>query len=436
MNAYAQGDGKTTAVRSDNASSDATVFNTPKQETTSVRGSYLNKDISGSSLNVDLYYGDTAVGYPRYPGYQQSQIESEKVGLRTTIQTPIDPVWNNGSVSWGIDYLDGETLSKYYQESGLVPPQSPTLKQDSVAVFGQAELPLGDSAILRGGARYEDIDVETTTVENNRYGKRINGGSLGYEEFLVNLGAVYFVTDSMDIFANFSQGFSVGDLGRQIRGANPSSDRIGVSAFKNDAEETNQYETGLRYNDRDLSWSASAFYVDYKNGRTYNADLQIQLSDQEIWGVEGSVDYQVIDATQVGGTLTWSEGLKDTPDGGRERLPGTRISPLKLTGYLENQTTSSWSNRIQLTHIGSRDHFPANSDGFGEGEVDRYTVIDYVGSVQAGPGQVDLAVNNLLNKDYYPALSQAYYSFDSAYSATSRIKGQGRTISLGYSLDW
>lgn len=421
------GAGKATAVRAENASGDARVFNEPKQEATSVRGTYLNRDVYGSSLNIDVYYGDTAAGYPRYPGFDQSQIESEKVGLRSTIETPIDQVWDGGSISWGVDYLDSKTLSKYFDGTGLASPTSPELEQKSKAVFGQLELPVADSAVIRGGARYEDIDIDTTTVEN-RFGNTVEGGSVDYEEFLFNVGAVYFVTETLDVFANFSQGFSVGDLGRQIRDANPSADPIGVSFFKEDAEETNQYETGLRYSDNDLSWSAAAFYIDYKNGRTYNDALQIEVSDQEIWGLEGSVDYQFSDAAEAGGTFTWSEGRKEE-NGGTEWLPGTRISPLKLTGYFGHETTAAWSNRFQVTHISSRDRF-GDSTAYPEGEVKHYTLVDYIGTVEYGPGEATIAVNNLLNRDYYPALGQAYNT------PGGRIKGQGRTVGLGYSVNW
>ncbi|WP_166646056.1 TonB-dependent receptor [Halospina denitrificans] len=59
-----------------------------------------------------------------------------------------------------------------------------------------------------------------------------------------------------------------------------------------------------------------------------------------------------------------------------------------------------------------------------------YTVVDVVARFDAGPGDLTLSAKNLLNEDYYPAVSQAYNL------STSRVKGQGRTVGLGYAVNW
>ncbi|WP_143421361.1 TonB-dependent receptor [Halovibrio salipaludis] len=450
---FAQGDDKTPAVPLDEAVDQAKPGVDPEQVFTSARATYSHADIAGSSIKADVYYGDSRQAFPKYyyPGagpYPQSAIESEKVGVRTSVNTPLEVLADGANLTWGVDYLSDKTDSRYYDQSGEIPATSPAMDQDAYAGYAQLELPVAESAVLRAGLRHEDISVDVGTVPANGssfpnlQGHRVESGTLDYSETLFNLGAVYFVSDSVDLFASYSEGFSIADVGRVIRDAGPyrtaPSDPIltfQAGSFESEAEKVENYEIGSRYSGERLGVSAAVFYSASNGGTTFDSNLNIQKNDEDIWGVETAADYSVTSATTLGGTLTWAEGIRDTADGGRKRLPGTRIAPLKVTGYLEDQTLSWWHNRLQLSHIGSRDQFEG-STAFGEGEVERYTIIDYVARFNAGSGEVTLSVRNLLNEDYYPAVSQSYYQIGSANSATSRIKGQGRTMGVGYSLNW
>lgn len=450
---FAQGNEKTPAVPLDEAPDQATPVINPEQVFTSARATYSHADIAGSSLNADVYYGDSRQAFPKYyfPNagpYPQSAIESEKVGVRTSINTPLDALTEGANLTWGMDYLSDRTDSKFYDQSGEIPATSPAMEQDAYAGYAQLEVPVGETAVLRSGIRYEDITVDVGTVDPNGNGHRVEVGTQEYSEPLFNLGAVFYVTDTTDVFASWSQGFSIADVGRVIRDAGPAPgtqqnpnpnyngpEVFNASTFESEAEKVDNYEIGTRYSSGGLGVTAAVFYSASNGGTTFDDNLNIQKNDEDVWGVESAADYSLSPATTVGGTLTWAEGIRDTADGGRKRLPGTRIAPLKVTGYLEDQTLSWWQNRLQFSHIGSRDQFEG-SVAFGEGEVERYTIVDYVARFDAGPGEATLSVRNLLNEDYYPAISQAYYEIDSASSATSRTKGVGRTVGLGYSVNW
>lgn len=444
---FAQGNEKTPAVPLDEAPDQAVPVIDPEQVFTTARATYSNQDIAGSSLTADVYYGDSRQAFPKYyfPGagpYPQSAIESEKVGVRTSVNTPLDILTSGASLTWGIDYLSDKTDSRFYDQSGEIPATSPAMDQDAYAGYAQLEVPLGEAAVLRSGVRYEEISVDVDTVDPNGNGHRVEAGTQEYSEPLFNLGAVFYVTDATDVFASYSQGFSIADVGRVIRDAGPFPGTPGYAVqtfqagqFESEAEKVDNYEIGTRYSSGGFGATAAVFYSASNGGTTFDSNLNIQKNDEDIWGVESAVDYSVTSATTVGGTLTWAEGLRDTASGERARLPGTRIAPLKVTGYLEDQTLSWWHNRLQFSHIGSRDQFEG-SLAFGEGEVERYTIVDYVARFDAGPGEATLSVRNLLNEDYYPAINQAYYQIDSASAAASRIKGQGRTVGLGYSVNW
>ena len=78
--------------------------------------------------------------------------------------------------------------------------------------------------------------------------------------------------------------------------------------------------------------------------------------------------------------------------------------------------------------VGDRDRF--NGTGFGRGEVESYTIVDLTSRWQLRHGDITLAVNNLLNEDYFPVISQIY-NFDTQYT-----QGPGRSVMVTYGLDW
>lgn len=430
-------DGKTPAVRLNNADPTAVPVIDPGQENTTGRISYQHRDLNGHKVNADIYYGDQSQVFPKFPQFPQGEILSEKLGARTTVNSPVPVIAEGATLTWGLDYLKDETSTRRYQQGGQIDSDVPDMEQDAIAGFGELEVPLGESALLRGGLRYEDIEVDATTVAQNQNQNRVEGGTLEYSETLFNLGAVYFLTDSVDLFASYSQGFSIADIGRVLRDAGTfdAGDTFQAESFESDAEKVDNYEMGTRYAGQRLGATAAIFYSKSDGGTTFDDDLNIQKFEEDIWGLEATVDYRLTDRTSFGGDLTWSEGIRDDAEGGRTRLDGTRISPLKVNAFVENQTTGWWHNRLQISHVGSRDQFesasgPDDNRDFGLGEVDRYTLVDYVAGFDAGPGELTLSVKNLLNEDYFPAISQAYNL------PTGRSKGQGRTVGLGYAVNW
>lgn len=427
-------DGRTAAVPLSEAAAGTASIIDPGTDNTTGRISYNNADLGGSQVNAKLYYGDQSVVFPKYPGFDQSEILSEKYGVRSTIETPVEAIASGATLTWGGDYLRDETRTEAYGSGGE--STTPTMEQDALAGFAELEVPLGRNAILRGGVRQEQISVDTETVVN-RVGNTIDGGTLDYSETLFNAGAVFFVSDSVDLFTSYSQGFSLSDLGRVLTDGGPSGGGATINAeeFESEAQKVDNYEVGLRFYGDRLSASAAAFYSEATNGTTFTDDLRIQKFEEEIWGVEGTADYRVTEALSVGGTFTWAQGQRLDENGNETWLDGTRISPVKLTAFAEHQTRAWWSNRLQVLYVGDRDKFPDASGpsdflDFGKGEVNGYTLVDAVSRFEVGPGTLTVAVKNLLNEDYFPAINQAY-NRPVTYS-----KGSGRRIGIGYELIW
>lgn len=426
-------DGRTPAIPVSEAPEGARFVEPPGTRNTVANISYSHADLGGSGLHVNSYYGDQEIVFGKFPGFSQGAIASEKFGTRATVDTPLTALPGSATLIWGADFLRDDTEPTSINDADSVPK----MEQDALAGFAELELPIGDAGLLRGGVRHETISVDAATVESNRSGNRIEAGTLDFDETLFNLGGVAYLGPQTDLFASFSQGFSLADIGRVLADAGPFEETVTFNAedFESEAQKTDNYELGLRWSDGRLSTTIAVFYSESDNGATFDDDAQIRKFDENIRGAEMTLDYTVSTRTAFGGTVSRSKGERETVDGTETKLDGTRIAPIKVTAYFSHEPLAGWNNRLQLTYIGDRDEFP-NADGpetfagFGEGEIDGYTLVDLVSEVAVGPGKLRIAVNNLLNKDYVPAINQAF-NIPSAFAS-----GPGRTLGLHYRLDW
>lgn len=398
----------------------------PGTENTIASVDYVNRNLLGSHANIKAYYGDLTQRFPKTPGFTQTEIRSEKFGARTTIDTPLALMNYNFSAIWGIDYLHDQT-----KQPGLDGPTIvPTMQMDAIAGFLELELPLSDIGLLRGGVRQEAISVDIDDVVN-RGGTLVDGDTLDLNPTLFNASAVFYLTDYMEVFGSFSQSFSVADIGRAIRDASPSITSAGQLA--SEVQKVDNYEIGLRGAKGPLQASIAGFYSESDNGTTYTPDLGIVKQPERIWGIEGTLGYRFNSQWNAGGTASWAEGEIDLDDDGSydEDLPNTTIYPVKLTGHLEYAPLPWWNNRMQALYVGNRN---PNSTQFGGADVDSYTIVDLISRFAVGPGHLTVSVENLLNKNYFPMVNQAGRTAPTG--PFTFAKGPGRTVAIGYALNW
>ncbi len=116
-------------------------------------------------------------------------------------------------------------------------------------------------------------------------------------------------------------------------------------------------------------------------------------------------------------------------------LPGSRIPPLKTTGYISYEPIAGWQNRLQVLYSGNRDPFEGDAaDAFGQGPVDAYTTVDLqvalnLNTLGFGKGTFRLGVENITDNFYYPTISQ-WYNLGFGYSAAP-----GRQVTLSYAIN-
>lgn len=410
---------------------------------------YTNQRIFGSRLHGQAYHRDYRTVFGPFDGrgiaiwgnrLRQSWLESSRSGARFDIETPLA---ERATLLWGSDFSRERTLQPvntidqnlYDQSGGLVIRKIgesvwvPPIIQRNLGAFGQLELKPVERLTLRGGLRHEIITARVndfTTLAGNR----LNGGTLRYADTVYNGGLTVNAGRGFNVFANFSQGFSAPDIGLALRGA-PAGSSLNTIAFK--AQKVNSYELGVRHYARQVQSSLSAFYSDSKLGTSSGGfNRPVVRAPEKIYGFEATVDTQPLSRLGVGGAASWLEGRTDPGFTGHWTwLNSFRIPPLKLTAYIDHQTTGRWHNRLQGLYSGSRKHF-GNPNVFGLRDVHSYVTFDWISSVRLGRGNLQVSVENLLNRQYFVREAQLLWSGrNDSYSAS-----RGAVLAVGYRITY
>jgi iron complex outermembrane receptor protein len=389
--------------------------------------SYDHAAVAGSQVSAQLLH----LHYNRMNDYfafggGQLNPQFRKTGARVDVQTPL-PRAGGASLTWGTDYV----FYRHAEPTNTGFTWTPPLDQRSLAGFVQAGLPIG-RVTLRGGLRYEDFGVDIDDFQQNpAFGARtVRGGTLDYDATTFNVGAVVSAADAVQLFAGFSQGFSITQVGRLLVNTPLSS----VGEARPEPSTVDNYEVGVRAGVDRLQMTAAGYYATSELGTSLVSrgigPPEVIRAPEHTVGFEATLDVQPATPWRAGGTLSWQDGEQD-PDfnGSYTPMPGFRISPLKISGYVEHDTLPRWRNRLQVTHSGSRDEFPG-STAFGEGRVEDVTLVDFVTAIRFMRGTLHLGIENLANATYVPPINQ---SFNDGFNY---IAGRGRTVSINFAVPW
>jgi iron complex outermembrane receptor protein len=362
------------------------------------------------------------------------RMTNDSHGLRTTFNTPMDgPLTAGSRLVYGVDYIhDYFDRPAVNIETGEIETYfAPEVWLDTYAAYAQLDVPVGDW-ILSGGVRREEYRGET--ADTSAYPGGVTGGEVDPEGLtLFNVGAVYFLNDNLDVYGSISQGTNITQLGRAARSASR------VEQISLQADPSTQYELGFRGGFERWRFTTATFYTESDKGVTLvpdpvdpaNNPLVVRREPRRTWGFEATADYEITAALGVGGNFTWQEGQVDTDnDNTWQWMDAREISPPRLVLYVDYAPRPWWENRLQLNYRHDRDRFDEASTVFGEGNIDSLLLIDYFASFETDIGLFRFGIENLLNNDYFTQQAQSDQS-DFTY-----VKGEGRTVSLSYSLTW
>lgn len=407
-----------------------------KVQTTSL--SYTDSDLDGMSLKAQVFHQDFEGRYGVSDSgsfqdasngvtYDQSQNQSEKIGAKFSL-TKNDLLDQNLSITTGLDLLQDTTSQSLILTNRLYVPET---DYTNYAPFIQFEYKPTERLVLQTGARYEhaklDVDTYKTVAANNNV--TVNGGSPSFSDTVYNAGVVFKLTPTVSLFANYSQGFGMPDVGRILRGVDTSGQDVDTLIDLSPIL-TDNYEVGFRVNRHPYDLEISYYESNSDLGsRIVEVDglYVVKREKKEIQGAEASLGLQLNKDHRLQASYSFIQGKSDTDGDGKveTKLTGANISPNRLITSWHAHWNEKLSSQLQISHAFSRSFDDEDLD------FDGYTLVDASVGYQLPVGSMNIAIANLLNEDYFTYYSQAAYANDSYY-----FKGRGRTITLAYGLDF
>ncbi len=412
---------------------------------TTVSLNYNNQDFFSQKLSVQLFrqefeatYGAEATPLKTFqdPAYgddliDQSQNNSEKTGMKITLvnsqmfDLPIDLIY-------GLDMLKDKTWQALIQTGRTWVPAT---EYTNYAPYAQLEFAPDAPYTITAGVRYEKSKLEVddfTTLAS--YGSQfVKGGSPDFSQTLYNLGGTYKITKQWRVFANYSEAFSMPDVGRVLRGINVPDQSV-ESFLDLKPILTENIEFGLEYVGTDLQAQIAYYTSDSDFGqRLQRGDdgiYTVKREKTEVDGVEFRVNWTATDADLLGLRLAISDGRYDSDQDGKvdSDLDGSNIAPDRINASWDRNWTDSFTTRLQVNHLMDRDR--EDSSGEVVNKFNGYTTVDLSATLDVNAGAFTLGVQNLTNTDYY-----TYYS-QSNPNDIRNFKGLGRSFTLSYQLNF
>ena len=438
---------------------------------------YSHFDFFGGTLVVNGYKADQAMRYlvenssdrqdpliaPVGTIYDQSEILTDKQGLRTSWTRP-----SLFSVE-GLELRAGLDLVKDTAEQRLALTNRvwvPPMEYKSRAPWLQLSWDVGPLT-FSGGIRREDgelhVDDYTTTWFRDR--RFVQGGTLDYQENLVNAGVVWRINEGFSVFGSYGEGFTLANVGiplRNIQCSNDSPEGTQPDGCPNDPQISvgdildlnaivvDNTEFGFTW--RGSRGSLSGSHYDSKSdfGQSLSIDpatndFVLLRAPVRIKGYELSGDYRFSEKWKAsavyshtrGKTSFWSaDAAGRYPAGGLNRPMGVLdINPDKFAwsvtwnfvprGDITLGATTLFSRKLSGTDVrafdGQRFSFTEQTHG--------YTLVDLGVNYETERwGRFSLGIENLLDKQYILSWSQPPGGFQNYWA------GRGRMVSLTHTI--
>ncbi|MCG7505616.1 TonB-dependent receptor [Mesorhizobium retamae] len=387
--------------------------------------------------------------------FNQTALEVQRSGINATVNTPVDFITQGSTLTWGFDFTHDQTGQTLLNGQDAIAPSS----QNSVAAFAQAEVPVTDRFRLQGGVRFDQfyLDVDNfkrpaaaVLAGSNLVGLPaidVVGGSFDYNATTFNAGAVFDITPELQAFGNFSQGFSLTDIGGFTRraGLNTNAEtcdaygtsirpllpctnapdyRISYADIAPEPQVVNTWEGGLRGDWGNVRGGASAYLSTSDNGVNYDiAANRVSQQKERIWGFEANAEYDISEMFTLGGSVGYVEGKYDANRDGKigsdEYLPNNRIpTTYKGLAYVVTHFDNNLTLRTELEMFSGRDRIASQ-------ELDG-AVLANIGVTKkfAGGQELNFAVRNLFDTYYVNPTASATRGAD--------VPGLGRTIAASF----
>lgn len=388
-------------------------------------------DAYTQEINNIFFYSPVLANLSEGYSGGQSLIESDKKGLRVTLNSQFEWEKVEATFIYGVDTLNDETSQPMVDGRVWVPK----MDMKNFAGFIQSKWIYNNNLIIKAGIRREDIDLAVDDYRTLKLCKTpdvcsvpvsVTGDTLNYRATTYNFAIRYNVADVFQPFVSYSQGADISDIGRLLRTATVTD----IALIQTEASIIDNYEVGFTSEIDQLRLEFSAYRSTSELGTTneYDPNTGVYMpvrAPQEIYGYEALAQYWLSPEINLTATYSWVEG-KDTKND--VYLGAKQISAPKGTVNINWQPVDQASLSITYLYVGDRKKFaPVDGKYVGDkGPINGYHIVNLSGNYAFSPvWSAFIGIENLLNQDYYPAKSQAY-----TYSGYN-IKGLGTTANIG-----
>lgn len=419
----------------------------PRNNVRTVSGEWTHADLAGGVASVQVYgqrfsatYGagifanfqDPAIA-PQGTLVDQSEIVADKQGLRTSWVRP--DLWAEGlELTIGLDWLWDDSRQRLAQTGRNWVPE---LEFESRAPFAQMEYEAGPVTV-RGGVRREHASLDVASYRTlASYGSRlVEGGRRSFSQWVENLGAVWRFADGWSVFAAYSEGFGVPDVGLVLRGVSKDNQSVD-NLIALEPILTDNREIGLTWTGTRGSFTASAYdsrselgsqvRVDSSTGIGSISRLPIRVRGMEFSGELHPCEDWTLNATYAStrGRTAATEGAPlDVALGARSQGPDKLVLGLRWTPL------PSTSIRLQAARYASRHINEGRRAGQAnlEEHFNGYALADLGVTWATGWGDFGVGIDNLFDRQYIGYYPQS----NPAGTGEDYFAGRGRTFTLSW----
>ncbi|NCI47498.1 TonB-dependent receptor [Sediminibacterium soli] len=381
-----------------------------------------------TTFTTDVYYAKSKNVFYYSPNFfeggGQSAIYSEKYGIRPNFNTRIKYKNLDWTLTYGLDILKDKT-SRTLLDGRIWIPQ---LDLVSIAPYIQSAFKIQDSWVLKAGLRYDNMSLRSdaygtlpTLRADGTYNKSnpINAGREDFRNVSFNIGLRYVKYKDFSPYINFSQGYTLPNVGRILQGATNADI---VRTLNLSAPVTDNYELGFLSYIGKLRFEATGYYSTSKTGAGLvynNAENRYEpaKTPQKIYGADISVGVAILkDKLDMGATYSYVEGITYKADNPYQLfyINSEFIAAPKATAFIAYNPIAKIKLLFSGVHMGNRNRFAPVPNGNGgwkynyaEVPLKQYTVFNLSAQYQITEKMgTSLAINNLFNTTYLPARSQ------------------------------
>lgn len=401
--------------------------------------SYNHSNLAGMELSALLFnqqfeglfgadnsatFQDEAIA-PKGKLFDQSRATASKYGSKVGL-TKAGLLDGRLKLTAGFDTLVDEGKQDMYGTGRTFVPES---RYRNLSLFTQAEYKLIEGLALHAGARRENADLEVDSYRTLAAYKNtfVEGGKIKFNETLLNAGVVFTPVKDASIFASYSEGFGLPDIGRALRSINTPGQSVG-SMRTLEPILTDGVEIGTRL--RRGVWELEASY--YRSDSDFGARVvpvngvfTMSREKTRLQGLDASLGLRINPAHKANLAYAYTKGRYDSDNNGSldARLDGLNVAPNRLIASWSAKWSEKLASFIQLQHA-----FQQNFDDPAK-KFSGYTLADASLNYKLPQGELRLGVANLFDREYI-----TYYSQSALVEPARYFAGRGRTATVAYAL--